>query len=175
MLSLSPGITYKDENQLYFASCAKLRLFTIYGKFIFVFGFPKKAIESSLVAKKTTTTKATLAWYRCTLYWMFVSAAAGGGFLVPLEPTVSGKNRTAKDDTHDTTIGWDSLVLYSKGLIATSTFQRKPFDYTVSSIPHHVSKKNYKCIINIFSSKQKHDHWTQCKAKWALDQSHKIL
>lgn len=61
MLSLSPGITYKDENQLYFASCAKLRLFTIYGKFIFVLGFPKKAIESSLVAKKTTTTKATLA------------------------------------------------------------------------------------------------------------------
>lgn len=50
---------------------------------------------------------------------MFVSAAAGGGFLVPLEPTVSGKNRTAKDDTHDTTIGWDSLVLYSKGLVAT--------------------------------------------------------
>lgn len=45
MLSLSPGITYKDENQLYFASCAKLRLFTIYGKFIFVLGFPQKLLN----------------------------------------------------------------------------------------------------------------------------------
>lgn len=48
-------------------------------------------------------------------------------------PAVPGQNRTAKDDTHDTTIGRDSLVLYGQSLVLTFQLAgEQPFSHRVS-------------------------------------------
>lgn len=98
---------------------------------LFLSLFSPKAIESSLVAKWEQSHLSLIQPYLVMNVCVSGRArAAPPGPLAP--PTVPGLNSTAKEDTHDTTIGRDSLVLYGRSLVLMFQPAEQPFSHRVS-------------------------------------------
>lgn len=97
---------------------------------LFLSLFSPKAIESSLVAKWEQSHLSLIQPY--LVMNVCVSGYVGAAPRPPAPPTVPGQNSTAKEDTDDTTIGRDSLVLYGRSLVLTFQPAEQLFSHRVS-------------------------------------------
>lgn len=147
---------------------------------LFLSLFSPKAIESSLVAKWEQSHLSLIQPY--LVMNVCVSGYVGAAPRPPAPPTVPGQNSTAKE--HSWHYHWPRLI----GALWSESRSHVPASRTTiqpqsEPLLHHVSEENYHWILSglkIFEyffplSNKKEDHCTQCKAKWALDQSHDVL